>query len=133
MASNNVIIRLEVPYEEIKEKVNISSEELKKQYGSRIQKELADFLSHTLDSDLTIERYYQVCLILSNIRIYNWKMSKKVDPGQYSQINRMALSGSAFENILKEVNAYFLRSTSALEKKDFDVEKDFILYYNSRP
>lgn len=128
--ANEVVIRLEVPYEEIKRIINITPEDLEKRYNPMIQKELSDFLSYNQDSNLVIERYYQVCTILSNIKVYNWKVSNNINPKEGKQINLMGIMENEFEKILKKVNAYFLRSTDALNKKEFDIEKDFILYYN---
>lgn len=130
--ANEVLIRVNVPYEEIKREINISLEELEKKYGSIIQKELANLLSYAPDTDLIIERYYQVCVILSNIKVYNWKIAQKINPKEEHQINMMALMGDEFEKLLKEVNSYFLRSTGALDRKDFDIEKDFVKYYNNQ-
>lgn len=89
-------------------------------------------MAYAPDTDLIIERYYQVCVILSNIKVYNWKVAKRINPKEEHQINMMALMGDEFEKLLKEVNSYFLRSTGAFDRKDFDIEKDFVKYYNNQ-
>lgn len=122
--TENVNIRLEVPFDEIQDKVQFKAEDVSEFYSDKIKEEVNNLQKNFLkgkpcNEQLLIKRYHEAFEIYINIEMYKSMILNK-------------LHEIHFKNVAKYVNIYFLRSSRAIIESDesFDFRRSFLVYVN---
>lgn len=124
--AENVMVRLEVPYEKIKSGISFDIEDVFEFYDGRVKTEVENLKHYFLkgklcNEELMYNRYAEACSILATVSLYKQRCF-----GLYKKLS--------FSDLAKVVNAYFLKNSRATyeNNEDFDFQKSFITFLNNQ-
>lgn len=124
--AENVMVRLEVPYEKIKSDISFDIDDVFEFYDERVKTEVENLKQYFLkgklcNEELMYSRYAEACSILATVLLYKQRCF-----GLWQRLS--------FSDLAKVVNAYFLRDSRVAYEpdEDFDFQKSFITFLNNQ-